>query len=547
MRELFCRPERVIRVLAGLIQKQRIAATLRTHSCLLELFMIFLGGILTAPQGILIAKEPPARILKQLPPVEREFRAAWVATVANIDWPSRPGLSTKDQQAEMIAILDAAVRLKLNAIILQVRPACDALYASKLEPWSEFLTGTMGIPPEPSYDPLEFAIKEAHRRGIELHGWFNPYCARHSGAKGPVADNHISKLQPEAVKEYGGYQWLDPGEPAATQHTLAVINDVVERYDIDGIHMDDYFYPYPVSKDGNPVPFPDDASWERAVAAGTTLERDDWRRENVNQLVSQMYKEIKQAKPWVKFGISPFGIGRPGKPPQIQGFDQHDALYADAEKWFTEGWVDYFTPQLYWKIGPPPQSFAALLYWWNTQNKANRHLWPGIYTSRVGGADGKSWPAKEIVAQIWVTRAQEGSEGNVHFSMKALQRNAGGIADALRTNAYQQPALVPASPWLASSEDESQTEPKFSIKKSGGEWVVDLETDPSNPPWLWIVRSKYAGKWHIEIVPGGELVRPLYHGKQQKSRKNPPAMVVVSTVNRIGEESPLGWYGSDSP
>ncbi|WP_146451760.1 glycoside hydrolase family 10 protein [Bythopirellula polymerisocia] len=506
------------------------------------------GVILASCSGLLSAEEPAGEIAGEVPPVEREFRAAWVATVANIDWPSRPGLSTEKQQAEMIAILDTAVRLKLNAIILQVRPSCDAMYASELEPWSEFLTGTMGKPPEPFYDPLEFAITEAHRRGIELHGWFNPYRARHSGSKSPVSKNHISQTRPELVKQYGGYNWLDPGEPAATDHTLAVIRDVVERYDIDGIHMDDYFYPYPVNGDDKkPVSFPDDPSWQKAVAAGTTLERDDWRRENVDQLVSQMYRDIKAVKPWVKFGISPFGIGRPEKPPQIKGFDQYESLYADAEKWFTEGWVDYFTPQLYWKIGPPEQSYSALLYWWNSQNKAKRHLWPGNYTSRVGGADGKSWPAKEIVAQIWVTRAQEGASGNVHFSMKALQRNAGGIADALRSNAYQQPALVPASPWLESTTNKEQAKPKFTVKKSSGEWVVSLETIDSELPWLWVIRSKHAGKWHVDIVPGGETTRQLYHGKQAKARQKPPSTVAVSTVNRIGEESPLSWYGTESP
>ena len=165
-----------------------------------------------------------------------------------------------------------------------------------------------------------------------------------------------------------------------------------------------------------------------------------------------MYAEIKATKPWVKFGISPFGIGRPGRLEQIKGFDQYEALYADAEKWFAEGWVDYFTPQLYWKIGPPPQSYAALLYWWNTQNKAERHLWPGNYTSRVAGADGKSWPVEELIAQIWVTRAQPGATGNVHFSMKALQGES-ALTEALRTGAYKQPALVPSSPWLAKPSD----------------------------------------------------------------------------------------------
>ena len=208
-----------------------------------------LAGLLCSFLSPLSAEQPPAEVLAGLPPVQREFRAAWVATVANIDWPSRPGLSTQEQRAEMIALLDDAARLNLNAVILQVRPSCDAIYPSELEPWSEFLTGTMGQAPEPYYDPLEFAIREAHRRGIELHGWFNPYRARHTIAKGPASADHIGQTHPELVKKYAGYEWLDPGEPAATEHTLAVIRDVVTRYDIDGIHMDDYFYPYPVNDD----------------------------------------------------------------------------------------------------------------------------------------------------------------------------------------------------------------------------------------------------------------------------------------------------------
>src|SRR5579871_770045 len=233
--------------------------------------------------GLLPERAPGDLSLEKPPLPNREFRAVWIATVANIDWPSRPGLPVEQQQEELLTILDMAAQLKLNAVILQVRPACDALYDSKLEPWSEYLTGTQGTPPSPYYDPLEFAVTEAHKRGLELHAWFNPYRARHIIAKSPLASGHIGKTHPELVKSYGGYLWLDPGERAVQDYSLRVILDVVHRYDIDGVHIDDYFYPYRV-KDSRKqeVPFPDDASWQRYVTRGGKQNRDEWRRQNVD-------------------------------------------------------------------------------------------------------------------------------------------------------------------------------------------------------------------------------------------------------------------------
>jgi uncharacterized lipoprotein YddW (UPF0748 family) len=299
---------------------------------------------------------------EQPPALPREFRGAWVASVGNIDWPSKAGLTTQQQQAELLALLDKAVALRLNAIVLQVRPGCDALYASKLEPWSEYLTGTMGRAPEPSYDPLAFAVTEAHRRGLELHAWFNPFRARHAAAKSPAASNHISKTRPELVRKYGALLWLDPGEAAVHEHSLRVILDVTRRYDVDGVHLDDYFYPYPEKTAAKQVvPFPDDASWRKYQKSGGKLARDDWRRDNVNRFVQRLYASVKAEKPWVKVGISPFGIWKPGNPPGVRGMDATQEIFADALKWFHAGWVDYFAPQLYWSIDAPEQSFPALL------------------------------------------------------------------------------------------------------------------------------------------------------------------------------------------
>lgn len=389
-----------------------------------------------APGGF-AADDPPA--------LKREFRGVWVATVANIDWPSKPGLPADKQKAELITILDKAVELKLNAIIFQVRPMADALYDSKLEPWSEYLTGTLGK--SPGYDPLEFAVAEAHKRGLELHAWFNPYRARHPSAKSEAPTDHLTKKRPDLAKPYGTHSWMNPTHKEVQDHSLEVILDVVKRYDIDGIHIDDYFYPYKEKdKDGKIIPFPDSDTWEAYQKSGGKLERDDWRRDAVNTFVKRMYAETKKTKPWVKVGISPFGIWRPGYPEGIAGLDQFAELYADAKLWLNEGWIDYFTPQLYWPIAQEKQSFPKLLDWWMGENTKKRHLWPGLYTSRVTGVE-KGWLATEVHDQIAITRKQK-ANGAVHFSMKALLKNPGGITDVL-AKIYAEPALVPETPWLA--------------------------------------------------------------------------------------------------
>ena len=269
-----------------------------------------------------------------VPAPHSEFRGVWIATVGNIDWPSKPGLSTDAQKKEMIGLLDRARQIGLNAVVLQVRPGADALYASSLEPWSEFITGTMGQAPKPFYDPLQFAVEEAHKRGLELHAWFNPYRARYANAKTAAAPTHISVTRPDLAKPYGRYVWMDPGEPEVQDRTLAVIMDVVKRYDIDAVHMDDYFYPY-IERDvaDKPIAFPDDPSWNRYLAGGGQLLKADWRRENVNTLVRRINESVHAAKPWVKVGVSPFGIWIPGNPPQIQGGNMYDELYCDSKKW----------------------------------------------------------------------------------------------------------------------------------------------------------------------------------------------------------------------
>jgi uncharacterized lipoprotein YddW (UPF0748 family) len=479
---------------------------------------LILIGLLATVGGGLFAAYVPSNRPPPAPP--REFRGAWVASVANIDWPSRRGLGTEQQQAELLAILDRAARLRLNAIILQVRPACDALYDSKLEPWSEYLTGAMGQAPKPFYDPLVFAVAEAHQRGLELHAWFNPFRARHPSGKSAATPNHISQTRPALVKSYGRQLWLDPGEPAAVDHSLAVILDVVRRYDVDGVHLDDYFYPYPV-KDvaGMQVDFPDSASWSRYRTGGGQLSRDDWRRQNVDTFIERLYRAIKEAKPRVKFGVSPFGIWRPGHPAQIRGFDAYAQIYADSRKWLSEGWLDYFAPQLYWATADKEQSFPVLLKWWAEQNRRQRHLWPGISHGHA---------AEEIVKQIHLTRGQSGAGGNIHWSVKALVQNRRGVADLLPREAYAQPALVPATPWL-----DRLPPPPPKLNVNGGNGRLTLRWEPVNgePAWLWLVQTRTGGAWANEIVPCQERSRVL-------DAQERPEIIAVSAVDRCGNIGP---------
>ena len=463
---------------------------------------------------------------KEIPPVvPREFRGAWVASVGNLDWPSKAGLTTAQQQTEFIALLDKAVALRLNAIVLQVRPGCDALYASKLEPWTEYLTGTMGRAPEPYYDPLAFAVAEAHRRGLELHAWFNPFRARHAAARSPVAANHISRTRPELVRTYGKLLWLDPGEPLVHEHSLRVVLDVVRRYDVDGVHFDDYFYPYR-EKDaaGKVVDFPDNPSWRKYQKTGGKLTRDDWRRDNVNRFVQRFHSSVKAVKPWVKVGISPFGIWKPGSPPGVRGMDATQEIYADSLKWFRSGWVDYLAPQLYWSIDAPEQSFPALLKWWAEQNSAARHLWPGISSATIGPARS----ADEIIKQIQLIRAQPGATGSLQWSIKPLHQNRDGLADKLVRQLNQTTALIPASPWLekttpakpvvAFGQDARQTTAVFRWELPGG----------TAPGW-WLVQMRFKGQWATELIPGGQNTRTLSGGNSVL-----PEVIAVSAVSRFG-------------
>lgn len=549
-----------------------------------ELLLLAIGGLLTGCQGTQPAAWDSGEGSGELPAPPREFRGAWIATVDNIDWPSEPGLPVDRQKAELRRMLDQAAALNLNAVLFQVRPHADALYDSPHEPWSSYLTGTQGQAPEPFYDPLAFAVEEAHKRGLALHAWFNPFRAGHPADSSEAAPNHVGQIHPEWVRSYGAYQWLDPGVPEARAHSRAVILDVVRRYDIDGVHFDDYFYPYPSYADG--APFPDSASWARARRAGWTGSRDDWRRHNVDQFIEKLYRTLKEVDPQVAFGVSPFGIWRPNHPPGTEGFDAYAELYADARKWVRKGWLDYVVPQLYYRIDQPGYSYPSMLRWWADQNVHDRHVWPGLYASRVGMEGEAHWSERQILGQLYAARSHPDVTGQVYFSMQALMppgaHNADGPAgtpprdpisvdsvfvggeavdsvvaggrgvdsvivrraprtsrptratarllDRLSTEAYAEPALLPASPWL---DDDPPARPVVTVRERPERLVFTMQPDGNETVRWWVVRRRYGADWTIDFIPG---TRRTYALTQDSTAW--PDLVAISAVDPVGNEGP---------
>jgi uncharacterized lipoprotein YddW (UPF0748 family) len=496
-----------------------------------------------APEAAPPTPTPSVATADKPPAPAREFRGAWVATVANIDWPSVPGLSAAAMRAEAIILLDRARAIGLNALILQVRPAGDALYPSALEPWSEVLSGAQGKAPgaanEAAFDPLAFWVDEAHKRGLELHAWLNPYRARHSSAKSPLVAPHIGVRRPELVKAYGDQLWMDPGDPAAAAHTLAVVADVVKRYDLDGIHIDDYFYPYPIAPSAPSaangtaapaaapaavlpeLPFPDDDSYARFRLNGGALARDDWRRSNVDNLVQAMHRTVHEIKPWLRFGISPFGVGKPElRPAGIVGFSQYDKLYADVERWLQMGWLDYLAPQLYWQINREGLQFPVLLDYWLTQNTMQRHVWPGLFTSQLRSPSNPAWPARELMDQVQMQRSRPAAGGHIHFSMVALMQDRDGVASLLQLGPYAQPALVPASPWLDSKAVAAPT-----VKRLGQR----LQITPASAEVVarWAVWKRSGSTWRLQVQATQE--RAVDIGDSNA--------VAISAVDRVGKLS----------
>ena len=442
---------------------------------------------------------------EKTPMVPREFRGAWVACVYNIDWPSRKGMSAGSQQAELRRILDRMAGMNINAIIFQVRPNADAVYRSSIEPWSPWLSGTMGR--SPGYDPLAYCVSQAHARGIEVHAWFNPFRALPNASMG-ASSNHVTRSHPSVVRRFKNYKWMDPSSSWTRQRALSVMMDVVRRYDVDGVHIDDYFYPYPdVGKDGRPLQqFPDGKSPSQ-------------RRRAVDGFVKDMYASVKKAKPWVRVGISPFGIWKPGTPRGVEAsINAYEHLAADSRKWLKNGWCDYLSPQLYWRI-QGPQSYSSLLSWWRGQG--SRPVWPGIATSRIKSKEDPGRPAGEIVNQVSLSRTVgRNYVGHVHWSAKALMTNRGGISTLLQKKLYREPALVPPMPWVSKKVPAS---PSGSASGKSVRW--------SRVPGVakYAVQARYGRSW--------ALVKVLPANATAMTFSKAPDAIAVTAVDRYGTTS----------
>jgi uncharacterized lipoprotein YddW (UPF0748 family) len=404
-------------------------------------------------------------------PPKRELRGAWIATFSSIDWPNRTQTPAQ-QRSALITILNHHQATGINVIYLQIRSQCDAMYKSTIEPWSADLTGTQGLAPtDPSWDPLEFAVTEAHKRGIELHAWINPYRAVATASRLPTfSEEHVANQHPEWLLNNGSTITLNPGLAAVRDYIMTVITDITQRYDVDGIHFDDYFYP--------PAPFNDDAAYnaEPRGFPATTAGRADWRRDNVNLLIKRVYETVTSIKPWMKFGVSPSGIYRSSTNPDIgsatsAGAMQHyNAVYADSRKWLQQGWVDYIEPQVYWYKGQPGSDYNVLIPWWN--NQANgRHIYIGMAGYKVGTSGG--WTSRsQVPEQVRMNR--EASYPNIYgqsiYNTNSLRSNALNFRDSLRFRFYQKLSLQPTMPWRDTIAPDMPT--ALSAVKYGNDSVV---------------------------------------------------------------------------
>ncbi len=442
---------------------------------------------------------------------KREMRAVWIATIANIDWPSSANLSSSAQQKEFIELLDLCKVYNLNTVVFQIRPAADAFYASEIEPWSQWLTGKQGKSPEPFYDPLKFASLECRKRGIDLHVWINPYRAVSDVTNNRTASDHISNTHPDWFVTYGKTKLFDPGLPQTRNYVTSIVCDIVRRYDIDAIHMDDYFYPYRISG----VEFPDDSSFSMYPRGYKPEERNEWRRHNVDLIIRQLHDSIKAIKPWVQFGISPFGVWRnvdkdPAGSKTKAGQTNYDDLYADILKWEKNQWIDYVTPQVYWEIGKEIADYKIIAQWWS-QNTYGAQLYIGQALYKLDPeAKEQSWrSADEIVNQVTLNRSHATISGSMYYSAKFLRKNPLELQQKLLDRLYRFPALTPVN---------ERVDPLIS-------------QEPSNA-----VIQIGEGQIHFSWQKGGNTKSfVIYQFKklQRKNTKNPARIFYATSDNSI--------------
>lgn len=412
-----------------------------THKAtILRMFFISVVGImLTCITGCNSSKVA-SRNLK------RELRAVWIATFDHMDFPKNQGAPPQTHKKELIDLLNFHQGNGINAIFFQVRPTADAFYKSNIEPWSQWFTGKQGQSPDPAWDPLKFLVKECHERNMEIHAWINPYRAVYNVKWDETQENHITRRKPDWFVVYGKHKQFNPGLPEVRKYLTGVVADIASRYDIDGIHFDDYFYPYKKGKQK----FPDQATYLKYK--GKQPDIHHWRRDNVNRLIKRVHDTLQNIKPYVKFGVSPLGVWRnkkddpEGSDTQV-GQSSYDFLYADVLKWLREGWIDYLAPQLYWSIEHPRASFAKLVAWW-AKHAYKRHIYIGHAFYKIGNDKDTHWKkASELPNQVRMSRKFRDILGNVYFRSSFLQKNPAKITDTLRKRLYKRPALIPRMPW----------------------------------------------------------------------------------------------------
>jgi uncharacterized lipoprotein YddW (UPF0748 family) len=459
-----------------------------------------------------------------IPATPRDYRCAWCATVTNIDWPASAGTSAATvtaQKALLVSHLDAMVSANMNCMYLQVRPACDAMYASNYEPWSQWLTGSQST--NATWDPLTYAVTEAHNRGIELHAWVNPYRAALDQTTSTKGAKHVMKVRPDLCIAYkDGRTYLDPGKADTITSITDVIGDIVTRYDVDGVVFDDYFYP---GRD-----FQDSTTYGAYAAGGGSLSWDDWRRDNVNKLIQSCYTRIHSIRNTCQFEVGPFGIWQPGYPSTVTGSNYYTDHYCDTRKWLQQGWVDSLSPQLYWVLASPGQPFGDLIDWWAAQNP-NRHVLASTADYRVANATYANWggtTASEIVNQVnRVVTA--GGVGTVHYSIKWLTNDPEGVRAALTAGPYAKPALKPASTWLDSTPPPA---PNASISLPAGlplKRTITFSQNVGDEAARWWCVNTYDGTtWTLAVLPGSTTSYQVDAATLEYA---------VSAVDRAGNES----------
>lgn len=437
---------------------------------------------------------------EEVNPRKTEMRGAWIATVAGIDWPSKRGLP-EQQKKELIQILDSLKACNFNTVAFQVRPTADALYKSALEPWSAYLTGKQGQAQSPEYDPLDFVIDEAHKRCMDVHVWMNPYRVINSGDSTQLVKNHLYYERPELFAWYGGKLYFNPAYQDVRDYLTMIVMDIVLRYDLDAIHFDDYFYPYAIKGEE----FPDDKDY-KTLGKGFKS-KAEWRRNNVDQVIDQIQHTIKNAHPWVQFGIAPFG----------NNTTNVNELYADVTKWINNGWIDYVAPQLYWNIGHKTSDYAKFYDWWtkeclNQKNGTACPLYIGQYASGLEIYDQTAWKTpNELVRQLHQNYKKNGDQGSFFYSNKYIMRNPQGLLDSLRTNFYRYPALQPAG-------------------ASWKSWPASASAAPSNLR----IENNYL-KWDAVTGKDGLQVRYyIVYALPEGENQLKPEYIVTMTTNKNG-------------